>query len=69
MTDTPQTTIDALAQYCGPEADARAAAIEATLGTEAESLTNVVWLLHYTTVKHDIQWPTHAELMEMRRDD
>lgn len=58
---------DSRAQYRGPEAEARALAIKATLGTDAERLTDVVWLLRYTTVKNDIQWPTYDELMEMRR--
>lgn len=62
-------TTDPLAEYRGPAADARAAAIEATAGTEAEKLTDIVWLLRYTTVKHDIQWPTHAELLELRSDE
>ena len=38
-------------EYIGPEADARAAAIEATLGTEAERLTDTVWLMRYTMAK------------------
>lgn len=59
---------DPRAQYRGPEADARALAIEAALGTDAERLTDVVWLLRYTTVRNDIQWPTYDELTEMRRD-
>lgn len=54
--------------YRGPEADARAERIRTTLGTDAETLGGTVWLLRYITVKHDIQWPTHAELVEMRRD-
>jgi hypothetical protein len=61
------TTTDA--EYRGPEADARAAQISATLGTDAETLTDTVWLLRYTTVKYDIQWPTQVDLLEMRRDD
>lgn len=69
MPDGKSDTTDPLAQYRGPEADARATAIQATVGTDAETLTDVVWLLRYTTVKHDIQWPTHAELLELRSDD
>ena len=44
--------------YAGPAADARAETIETTLGTDRETLTDTVWLLRYTTVKHGIQWPT-----------
>jgi hypothetical protein len=61
-------TTDSSAEYRGMDADARAAQIRTTLGTAAETLVNVVWLLRYTTVKHNIRWPTHAELMEMRHD-
>lgn len=68
MADEIQTT-DPLDEYRGPEADAKAERIQATLGTDAETLTDDVWLLRYTTVKHNIQWPTFDELMEMRRDD
>lgn len=57
----PETT-----EYIGPEAEAKAERIRATLGTDAETLTDDVWLLRYMTVKHRIQ-PTHEELMEMRR--
>lgn len=48
-------------EFCGPEADRRAAAVEAALGTDAETLTDVVWLLRYTTVKYGIQWLAHGE--------
>ena len=34
--------------YFGPEADAKAARIEGELGTEAESLLDVFWLIRYT---------------------
>jgi hypothetical protein len=63
-----EQTTDPTSEYRGPEADAKAARIQATLGTDAETLVDTVWLLRYTTVKHNIQWPTHDELMEMRRD-
>lgn len=60
---------DERAEYTGPEADAKAARIQATLGTDAETRTDAVWLLRYTTVKHAIQLPTHTELMEMWNDE
>jgi hypothetical protein len=61
--------VDADAQYRGPRADARAARIQAMAGTDAETLADAVWMLRYTSVKHGIQWPTHQELMELRRDE
>lgn len=67
MADHVPGTTDPLDEYRGPEADAKAVRIQATLGTDAETLTDDVWLLRYTTVKHNIQWPTHEELMELRR--
>lgn len=51
-------------EYTGPAADAKAAAIGATLGTDAETAADVVWLLRYTTAKHNIQWPDGAEIVE-----
>ena len=42
--------------YTGPSADARAAAIEATLGTDAESLVDTVWLLRYVAVRYGVRW-------------
>ncbi len=62
----PEPT-DPLDEYRGPKADAKAALIEQTLGTETEILTDVVWLLRYITVKHSIQWATWDEVIEMRR--
>ena len=63
----PQTTPPGWREeYQGPIADARAAAIEGTLGTDAESLPVTVWLLRYTTVQFNIQWPTTDEMMEIR---
>lgn len=63
----PETS-DPEAEYRGPAADAKAERIRATLGTKNETLFDSVWLLRYTSVKHNIQWPTHEELLEMRRD-
>jgi hypothetical protein len=62
-------TTDPCAEYRGPQADAKAAQIESALGTDAEMLTDTVWLLRYTTVKNNIQWPTHEELMRERYGD
>ena len=53
-------------EYRGPGAEARAARIAETLGTDSETLIDVVWLLRYTTVRDNIQWPSLAELLEMR---
>jgi hypothetical protein len=65
MPNDPKTAIEAT-EYRGDAADAKAAAIEATLGTESESLIDTVWLLRYTTAKHDIRFSTQAEMMEER---
>ena len=44
-------------EYTGPEADARAAAIESAIGTEDERLADTVWLLRYVGVKAAFKWP------------
>src|SRR5579859_4916655 len=65
MSDKSETT-GPMAEYIGPEADAKAAAIDATLGTDNETTADVIWLLRYTTVKHNIQWPTFADMVAAR---
>ena len=54
------------AEFQGPKADARAVAVEAVLGTDAETVTDTIWLLRYTIAKHNTQLPTHEEIMRER---
>lgn len=49
-----ETMPDPCTEYRVPALGARAAAINAALGADAESQVETVWLLRYTTVKHDI---------------
>lgn len=44
-------------EYTGPSADAKAAAIDATLGSDDETAADVIWLLRYVTVRYGIRWP------------